>query len=333
MDSLVLAPFSSDGLDLLGKIGSVTYEPWTESKVIHDPVQLGIRLAEEEFNILIVEADFLFQELFEMATPLYFAALCRGALNQVELDAASKHGITIVHTPGRNAQAVAELVIGEIFSLIRHIYSSYIYIREGNWVSPIEPYEKFRGKEISSVKLGIIGLGNVGSKVALIANKLGMEVFGYDPYLTTKTQKSSYIKFTDLNTLLNDCNIVTLHVSETSETHHLIKMKELSLLGSEGYLINVSSPNTVSDDDLFKALSDGTIAGAAIDIHESHPIPKSSKYLQLKNVLLTPHIGGASVETIDRYSAMVINDLNSFCKGEMPKHIANPEVWPTRRSK
>ena len=114
MNSLVLAPFSTKGLDSLSKLGFVAYEPWTESKLIHDPQLLGERIARENFNVLIVEADFLFYELFKEAKNLYFAALCRSSLNQVELDQAIKHGITIVHTPNRNAQAAAELVLRQM---------------------------------------------------------------------------------------------------------------------------------------------------------------------------------------------------------------------------
>ena len=332
MNSLVLAPFSTKGLDSLNKLGFVAYEPWTESKLIHDPQLLGERIARENFNVLIVEADFLFDELFKEAKNLYFAALCRSSLNQVELDEAIKHGITIVHTPNRNAQAVAELVLGVIFSLLRHIHSSNIFIKRGEWEVPTDPYIRFKGREISSVKLGIVGLGNIGTKVAALANKLGIEVSVYDPYAKAKIVRMDNVKFMDLDDLFAECNIVTLHLADNEQTLNMIQDKQLSLLGPESFLINTSSPSIVNEDHLYNALVNGTIAGAAIDVHDSHPIPSNSKLIQLENTLLTPHIGGSSFETIDRYSSMVLKDLRFFLKGKMPKNIANPEVWPSRRT-
>ncbi|MEX2598172.1 MAG: NAD(P)-dependent oxidoreductase, partial [Dehalococcoidia bacterium] len=165
-DTLVLAPFSQHGLSSLEHFGQVTYEPWTETQTLQDPEELGRRIAETGFAGLIVEADFLFDELFSSASPLRFAAVCRGALNHVDLDAATEHGVAVVHTPGRNAQAVAELVQGLVLSLARQIPRSIAYVQAGAWQDPTDAYIRFQGREVQGATLGIIGLGQIGRRVA-----------------------------------------------------------------------------------------------------------------------------------------------------------------------
>jgi D-3-phosphoglycerate dehydrogenase len=123
---MVLAPFSKPGLAGLRELGRLTYEPWTVTKQLYDPRELGARLEAEGARALVVEADFLFEELFEAAPSLAFAAICRAAFNQVDLDAATDAGVVIVHTPGRNAQAVAELVLAHLLNLARQIGRAHV---------------------------------------------------------------------------------------------------------------------------------------------------------------------------------------------------------------
>ena len=331
MNTLVLAPFSSEGLAALERLGRVTYEPWSTTRRLYDPAELGQRLHREGFEALVVEADFLFEELFQEAPTLRFVALCRAALNQVDLEAATEHGVTVAHTPGRNAQAVAELVLGLMLSLARHIPQAHQHLSALRWEDPVEPYLAFQGRELAGATLGVIGLGEIGRRVARMGRGLGMRVLAHDPYVQPNTRSAATVTLTTLEELLQQSDFVTVHVPETPETTPLLDDRRLGLMRPSAYLVNVTAPAVVEQTALATALREGRLAGAAMDVHESHPIPPNSPFLGLPNVILTPHIGGATTETVARHSQMVVEDLQRFLKGKRPQHLANPEVWKKRR--
>jgi len=328
---LVLAPFSTDGLAALGGLGTVAYEPWTRTLRLHDPEELGLRLREEGFQALVVESDFLFEELFDAAGGvLRLAAICRAALNQVDLESATAHGVTVLHTPGRNAQAVAELVLGLVLSLARHIPQAHGYVGAGHWEEPTEAYRLFQGREVAGATLGTIGLGEIGKRVARLGRGMGMRTLAYDPYVRAGTRGAMGVTLASLETVLRESDFITVHVPETSETEGLLNAERLRVMRPTAYLVNVTSPAVVDAEALSAALRDGGLAGAAMDVHEAHPIPPTSLLLGLPNVILTPHIGGATAETVQRHSQMVVNDIQRFLAGKRPRHLANPEVWSRR---
>jgi len=325
--TLVLAPFSDEGLVALERMGGMTYEPWTRTQHLHDPQQLGARVASEGFGALVVEADFLFDELFEAATTLRFAAICRSALNQVDLDAATAHGVAVVHTPGRNAQAVAELALAMMLSLARWLPQASDYLRRGEWWDPTEPYTRFQGRELLGATVGIIGLGEIGRRVARLARALRMRVLAYDPYVRPGGRGTAGVTLTTLEGLLRESDFVSVHVPETPETTGLLSARRLEFCKPTAYLVNVTAQAVVDAEALAAALREHRLAGAAMDVHEAHPIPPDSPFIGMPNVLLTPHIGGATVETVHRHSRMVVSDLEWFVAGNRPRHLANAGVW------
>ena len=145
MKALVLAPFAPDQFERLRRRMSVVYEPWTETRLLWDPAELAVRLAEESVEAVVAEVDFLFGEVFEDPSPLRFIGLCRNATNQVDLEAAAARGVTVVNTPGRNANAVAELVIGLALSLARRIPTAHAYVHGGEWQHPMSAYLDIAG--------------------------------------------------------------------------------------------------------------------------------------------------------------------------------------------
>ncbi len=331
MNTLVLAPFSPEGLAALERLGRVSYEPWTETNQLYDPQELGERLQSEDYQALVVEADFLFEELFEAAPSLRFAALCRAALNQVDLDAATEQGVVVAHTPGRNAQAVAELALGLMLSLARHIPQAHHYVSGNRWEEPAEPYTAFQGRELAGATLGVVGLGEIGRRVARMGRAVGMRVLAHDPYVTPGARGTAGVALVKLDQLLGESDFVTVHVPETPETAGLLDGRRLALLRPSACLVNVTSPAVVEQEALASALRAGHIAGAALDVHEAHPIPPNSPFLGLPNVILTPHIGGATIETVARHSRMVVDDLGRFLRGRRPRRLANPDVWGRRK--
>jgi D-3-phosphoglycerate dehydrogenase len=331
VNTLVLAPFSDPSLAELQSWGNVAYEPWTQTQTLHDPEELGARLEAERFNALIVEADFLLEELFTAAPSLQVVAICRAALNQVDLEAATKQGVVVLHTPGRNAPAVAELVLGHMLTLARQILSSSRYVALGQWEDPTEPYTRFQGRELAGATLGAVGLGQIGKRVARMARALGMRVLAHDPYVKSGAHGTKGIELAGLDELLAASDFVSIHVPDTSATAGMLGKQQLALMKPTAYLVNVTSPAVVDQQALASALTEGRLTGAALDVYESHPIGPDSPFLGIANVILTPHIGGATIETIDRHSAMVITDLRRYAAGIRPRHLANPTVWRTRR--
>ena len=327
MNTLVLAPFSDDGLTRLAALGRVAHEPWTETRTLWDPEELGARLTSEGFDALAVEADFLFEELFDAATGLRIAAICRGDMHHADLDAATERGIAIVRTPARNAQAVAEFAVAQMLALARHTSAGERYVREGRWEDPTDPYVRFRGRELAGATLGIVGFGAIGRAVARIAAGFGMRVLAYDPYV----REAEGVEMTSLEALLAASDFVSMHVPDTPETMGMLDEARIAAMKPGAYLVNVTNSSVADRAVLAAALTEGRLAGAALDVHEAHPIPPDSPFLGLPNVLLTPHIGGATQETIERHSAMVAEDFERFARGEQPLRLVNPDVWGRRR--
>ncbi|MEX2430478.1 MAG: NAD(P)-dependent oxidoreductase, partial [Dehalococcoidia bacterium] len=242
-NTLVLAPFSQEGLAALKQLGRVTYEPWTATRELRDPAELGRKVEAEAFHGLVVEADFLFDELFAAAPTLRFAAVCRGSLNQVELDSATRHGVAIVHAPGRNAQAVAELVLALMLGLARHMPHAVSYVREGAWHDPVDAYVRFQGRELAGATLGVIGMGEIGRRVARLGQAIGMRIVANDPYLSPALAPPEHVLLAGLDDLLGQCDFLSIHVPDTPETDGLLSEKRLRRMRAGSYLVNVTAPS------------------------------------------------------------------------------------------
>ena len=287
---------------------TVIYEPWTESRTLWDPAELAVRLAQESIEAIVAELDFFFDEVFEEPSPLSFIGLCRNATNQIDLDAANSYGVTVVNTPGRNANAVAELVIGLALSLVRRIPTANAYVHGGSWDHPMAGYTDMRGVELAGRTMGVVGMGAVGKQVARLARALGMPVLGHDPYAAGPR----YVTMTTLESLLSSSQVVSLHVPETLETTGMLSAGRLALMPPGSYLINTAAAALVDEAALLEALRSGHLAGAGLDVFETHPVMPNNLLLTLDNVVLTPHVGGATAETIERYSRTITRALLQF---------------------
>ncbi len=327
MRSLILAPFANDALQELGRQMPVAYEPWTETNRLYDPEELAQRINGEDIAVLVVEADFLFEELFQQAEPLRFVGLCRNSLHHVDIWAATENGVVIVNTPARNAQAVTEHTLGLMLSLAKRLPQAHNYVLGGKWQEPTELYTTLQGVELQGKTAGIVGLGAIGRRVARLCKCLGMRVLGYDPYVDASEEG---VEIAGLDDLLSRSDFVTIHALPTEETAGMLNEKRLSLLKATSYLINTADASIVDQKALAKMLESGRLAGAAMDVFETHPIAPNSPLLKLGNVILTPHIGGATDGTLERQSRMILDDLWRFLRGEIPENLVNPEVLSQR---
>jgi D-3-phosphoglycerate dehydrogenase len=332
MKVLVLAPFSHDGIAQISSFGSVTHEDWRDTDVIWDPVELGERATREGFEAIIVERDFLFDETFAAAPNLKVAGITRAGVNQIDVDAATAAGVIVINTPGRNANGVAELAIGLMFDVARRIAESDRYIRAGSWQSPTAPYMDLRGMELKGRTVGIIGFGAIGRRVAQITNALGMTVIAHDPFVAEPRSEHDYVDMVPLDELLESSDIVTLHSPPAEDGTPLLAAEELSSMKTGAFLINTASAELVDSSALAAELHSRHIAGAGYDIFETTPIEPNHPLSSLDNVVLTPHIGGATDESIERHSQMIATDLRKIAAGELPNNLVNPGVWEHRRA-
>lgn len=245
--------------------------------------------------------------------------------NQVELEQAALHGIPVFNAPFSNTRSVAELVMGEAVMLMRGIPQKNMAIHtDGTWLKSAEGSFELRGKT-----LGIIGYGHIGMQVASLAENFGMQVIYYD--IENKLSMGNARPVQNLKTLLEQSDIVTLHVPETPETQNMIGEKEINSMKKGAHLINASRGTVVKIDTLAKAIQSEHLAGAAIDVFPKEPKGKTEKLeselVGLNNVILTPHIGGSTKEAQENIALEVSEKLAKYSdNGSTTGAVNFPEV-------
>ena len=329
MHALILAPFDEGQLARLRTQMDVSYESWLDTRMLTDPDELTARILAEDISILVVEADFVFEETFQECPGLRFVGICRGSTTQVDIEAAAEHGVVVVNTPGRNARAVAEHALALILSLARRITQAHDYVSSGSWLHPVAGYTDFRGVEVGARTVGVVGLGAIGRTLAEMCVGIGMKVVAYDPYTT---DIPSDVNMVDLDTLAQVSDFISVHVPATPATTGLLDAAFFAKMKPSAYLVNCSDYQVAEEPALLDALRSHRISGAALDVFETHPITPGSPLLDLDNVILTPHVGGATDETIERHSKMMTDDIISFIEGRRPANLVVPKVWPDRHN-
>lgn len=254
--------------------------------------------------------------MHEMELPSSLEAVARAGagVNNIPIDKCSEKGIVVFNTPGANANAVKELTITALFLTSRKIIDSVLWTRSltetGKELSSIveKGKSRFAGPEIKGKKLGVIGLGAIGVMVANAAKSLGMEVEGYDPYMSVDSAwglSRSVHKASSLEELLSTCDYVTLHVPLMESTKNMMDMSKLSLMKKGSKLLNFSRGELVNNIDLKKAIEEGIIEAYATDF-------PSEELLQMDRVILFPHIGASTPESEDNCAAMAANELSDY---------------------
>jgi len=306
------------------------YVPKTDSdrrirEYLGSPEQVISELKGEE--IVVVHGAPVTEEVLKAAKGLKLLCCARGGPVNVDLKAATERGIPVVTTPGKNADAVAELTVALMVMVARNFKKGDAHVRKGRLVGQ-DNYEgaQFIGHELNGKILGIIGLGRVGSRVAKRALAFGMTVVAYDPFLTTQTIESAGARSTDLETLLSSSDYVSLHARESKENQSMLGRKQFQMMKKGAYFINTSRPSMVDEDALYEALRNGPLAGAAMDVVKFVPGRPTSPFIDLENVIVTPHIGGATFETTAKGAAIIAAQIGRFLAGQKLETVINPEA-------
>jgi D-3-phosphoglycerate dehydrogenase len=317
--ALVTAPFRGPGLERLRSLAEVILDPWLDQSPlrIYSADQLAARLVDEKADILICEADQCAGPVFEL--PLLAIGDTRGDPTNVDLKGATAAGIPVLRTPGRNADSVAEHTVALLFSVRRRIVAADRDVREGQvFRDGTIPYQRFRSWHLEGQTAGLVGLGAVGRAVRWRLAGLGMEVAAADPYSPEAT--------TSLDEVLARADVVSLHPAVTPETVGMIGAPQFARMRDGVIYLNTARAALHDLDALVAGLESGKVGGAGLDHFEGEMLPAGHPLLAMDNVVLTPHVGGASFDTEVNHSRMIADDLARLLAGERPLHLANPEV-------
>lgn len=319
--ALVTAPFRGEGMETLATLAEVIYDPWIEQVPLrlYDGEKLAARIEAEGADILIVESDFVNGPVFDL--DLTLIGSCRGDPNNVDVAAATRAGIPVLRAPGRNADAVAEITIGLLFAVNRFLVPADRDVRAGEVYSGGKiPYQRYRAWELAGATVGIVGLGAVGRAAKWRFEGLGMNVLSFDPYNPEATHK------TDLNSMLAECDVVSMHAIVTPETEDIMGAEQFAAMKDGSIYINSARAQMHDLDALTAALQSGHLAGAGLDHFRGENIKPDHPIVALPNVVLTPHIGGATYNTEANHSRMIADDVARILAGEKPLNCVNPEV-------
>ena len=284
--------------------------------------QTGFTLSEQELiakaqncQIIIVEIEELTKQVIADLPNLKFVGVSRGTPVNIDLAYCKERGIPVVHTPGRNADSVADYCLSMMLDLSRKLTSSSRHLSSAGWMFDGKlPYLEFRGRELGKLKVGLFGLGQIGARVAQrLHSGFGAQVYYFDPYVESSVHAK---KVQTLEELFEVSDIVSLHAPVIPETENSVTRSLLKRLGPDGILISSARAKLVVEEDLYQSLTHGEIASAAIDVFWSEPIDNQNRWVKLPNVICTPHIAGASLDVVANHCETILNGIDKWLSNE-----------------
>ncbi len=279
--------------------------------------------------LLCLLTDKIDAEVMDAAPNLKVISTYSVGFDHIDVPEATKRGIYVTHTPGVLTDAVAEFTVGLILAVTRRIVEADKIIRTGQWDKPWNPYF-LTGPELKGKTIGLVGLGRIGVATAKRLSSFDVKLVYYDVERRWDVESILNMEYMDLDTLLSVSDIVSIHVPLTKDTYHLINEERLRKMKKTAYLINTARGPVVDTNALIKALKEGWIAGAALDVFEQEPLPPDHPLTKLDNVVLTPHIASATIEARQRMAELAARNLIAVLKGEMPPALVNKEVLQVR---
>ncbi len=316
---LICDDLSEEGLEVFRRDKSVN-------------VVVKLKLPIEELKKEIADADAcvvrsgtqITKEVIEAGKKLKAIGRAGVGLDNVDLEAASKRGIVVINTPGGNTISAAEHTFCLLMAMSRNIPRANDSVKKGEWER-----KKFTGVELYEKVLGIVGLGRIGSEVAKRAQAFGMRVIAYDPYLRAEKALQMGVESVTLEEVYKRSDFITLHMPLTAETKHMIGEKEISKMKKTVRIVNCARGGLIDEAALAKAIEEGRVAGAAIDVFESEPPPKDLALAKLPQVIVTPHLGASTEEAQIAVAVDVAQSILDFFSGKGTKNAVNvPTVDP-----
>lgn len=283
-----------------------------------------------DFDAVIVRSATKLTNLVIKNSPnLKVIARAGVGVDNIDLSAAGSANIPVVNAPRASTQSVVELTIGHLLSSVRHVAKSDRSMRDGKWEK-----KQFKGSELAGKNLGLVGFGRIAQGVGAIAQSLGMNVHAYDPYLPPKIAKNQNTRLhKSVDTLFSNCTHISIHCNLTDETHHLVNYNRISKMPGKSidgiqcgnHVVNCARGGIVNENDVLKALNDGLLASAALDVFEEEPVPEGYELCQHPNFHSTPHIGASTIEAQRRVGLDIARNVMSVLSNKKCEFIVNKE--------
>jgi glyoxylate reductase len=314
-------------LDFLA--GHTAVEVWRgELPPPREELRRGAAKAE---GLLTLLTDHIDEELLARAPTLLVVSNMATGFDNIDVAAASKRRILVTRTPGVLSETTAEFTLALIFAAARRVVEGDRYTRASEWKTwgP----EILLGRDLAGSTLGIIGMGGIAAEVARRARALGMRIVYYSRSRKRELERRHRMDFLELDDLLRESDVVTLHAPLTPETRHLINERTLGLMKTNAVLVNTGRGPLVDQSALYAALAEARIAAAALDVTDPEPIEPTDSLLTLPNVIVTPHIASASIATRSRMAMLAAQNLVDALSGRVPQHAVNREIarqWRAR---
>ncbi len=304
MKILISDPLAQEGVDILQEAG---FE--VDVKTGLDPEERKKIIGEYD-GMIIRSATKVTPDLLDAATKLKVIARAGTGLDNVDIPAATQRGVVVMNTPGQNSNAAAELAVGMLFALSRHVPRGTAGLKSGKWEK-----KKLRGRELKGKTLGVIGLGNIGAIVAELGRGVKMKVIGYDPFLSDDDIRARGADPVPFDDLVATADYVTIHVPKTQETTHLFNGETINRMKDGAYLINCARGGLVDEEALCDALEAGKLTGAALDVFETEPPAENHRLLFRDDLVCTPHLGASTEEAQVNVAVAAARQVVRFLTG------------------
>jgi glyoxylate reductase len=311
----------SRGLDIIKE--RFDAEIWPE--YAPPPKEQIIKKTTEADALVTILSDQIDREVFAASTKLKIVSQFAVGYNNIDIREATKKGVYVTNTPGVLTETTADFAWALLMAVARRVVEADKYVRDGMWKVGWHP-TMLQGRDVYGSTLGIIGLGRIGEAIARRAKGFQMKVLYSDVARRKDVEDELGIKHVDLDVLLREADFVTVNVPLLKSTFHLIDEGKIRLMKKTSYLINNARGPVIDEMALLKALKEGWIAGAGLDVFEQEPTPQQNSLLKLENVVVAPHISSSSHQTRSKMAEMVAENLVAFFEGRTPPNLVNKDV-------
>lgn len=336
MKALLTAEVSPKAKELENMLDEVVYAGWYKDGVILSEEEMMKLAADNNVDIIITSYDPITKKVIDSAPNLKLIVCTRANPVNVDVEYARKKNILVSYAPGRNSDCTAEYTVAMMLAVTRKIPMAYAALKGGKHVAekvaendknepidglrrdvtwalgPDTPYVLYKGNQLHGKTLGVIGYGDIGRRVAKICRAFEMKILVYDPYIS-KTEGEDVVYASTLEELAQQADIVTVHCKDVPETYHLIDSSFFKAMKKTAYFINTSRGAIVDEQALIEALLNNDIAGAALDVFDKEPISADHPFItKCKNVVITPHLAGATYEAIENHTEQLLTDIKNF---------------------
>lgn len=314
------------GLDIIKE--RFNAEVWSD--YAPPPKKLVIEKVAKVDALATLLSDKIDAEVFDAAPNLKIVSQFAVGFDNIDVKEATKRGIYVTNTPGILTDTTADYAWALLMAAARRVAEADKYVRDKKWKVGWHP-AMLQGRDIFGATLGIIGLGRIGAAIAKRAKGFNMKILYYDVVRRPEVEEELGIMFRELMTILKESDFITVNVPLLKSTHHLINEERLKQMKKTAILINNARGPVIDEKALYKALKEGWIAGAGLDVFEQEPTPATNPLLTLDNIVVAPHISSSSFETRSKMAEMVAENLVSFLEDKTPPNLVNKDVVNVRK--